>query len=156
MLKRAAARGWRNLQRMHAEVDATITYRPEADPPTVVVAIEQKGPLLKFTSALIRIAEAEPKAALALSEILECAFSGLEDLLLCRDEETTRPSWPPIEATGSVDAPIITMWGRRDEWLSRIGLLEGLASRPGHQYLNGYASMDPIGVVVTYRTQGHY
>jgi hypothetical protein len=141
---------------MPADVDATITYRPEADPPVVVVAIEQEGPLLKLVSAFIRIAEAEPKATLALSEVLECAFSGLEDLLLCRDEERTRPSWPPIEATGSPDAPIITMWGRREEWLSRIGLLKGFGRGAGHQCLNGYASMDPIEVVVTYRTQGHY
>jgi len=134
-----------------------IEYRAEADPPTLVIATDHEQSLVVLKETLRSLAEPESPATLAISDLKNVKLIGLSDLLLIRVTDSKRP-WPVLEAVDGETGTAVTWYGRSDDWVSRTALLEGVgvSGEPGFQWLTGYETLDPIDVVISFRSEGRY
>jgi hypothetical protein len=89
-------------------------------------------------------------------ELLLVAVAESETWTLPFHEGSRRPG---IEIGRGENGIVITWYGRRDDWRTAAGLIDGMigsGGQPGFQWLTGYMRLDPIDVVVSFRSNGRY
>jgi hypothetical protein len=128
-----------------------VSYLGHPPQPTVLIETDQDASILALKQALLRLIEGRPPVAISIDGIPGVELQGLAEFVL----ESVTPSerrLPAIRAVGAGGlGPKLRWSGDSADWLSRALLVEGLLSGRGHQYLNGYESLDEIDVQVSFR-----
>lgn len=144
-----------------------VEFRHDAIPPTVVIATDHEDALDALRQELMRLADDEPRASISIGAIEGVRLQGLDGLLLVAVAVSERWTLPVlrgsrragIEVGRGENGIVITWRGRRDEWRTVAGLIDGVigsGGRPGFQWLTGYMRLDPVDVVLSYRSNGRY
>jgi hypothetical protein len=134
-----------------------VEFRSGAVPPLVVISTDHDQGLLVLKQAMLRLATDEGPASISVSQLGGVTLQDLDELVLVAvaDAERLRPV---IEASYLGAATIVTFYERPTDWITRAELVGGIieSGQPGFQWLTGHESLDPIDVVVSFRSDGQY
>ena len=121
--------------------------------PLVRVTTNLEEDLIALKRLFLSLANMDPPSSMSLRRLAWIDFVNIGDFVLRRVQPSERPV-PTIRLAERRAEPAIIDWsGDREDWVTRAELVEGLfaSPEPGHQYLTGYESLDPIEVEVSFR-----
>jgi hypothetical protein len=135
-----------------------VAFRRAANPPAVVISTDQVADLLAFKQALMKLASSETPTTISMVELGGIELEDLDELLLVRTANSKGPRRPTVEFITDEHGTTVMWWGRGDDWIGAAKLVDGVieSQQPGHQYLTGYLSVDPMQIVVSFRSEGRH
>lgn len=137
-----------------AEIRAS--FDSSSSPNTILIEADDSEALAALQELLRDLSQGKPPRSVSIRRVPGVQLRGLQDLEFELVERAGRKR-PMIHAVHSEVGWRIHWIGDKDDWDTRALMIEGLlrSPAPGHQYLNGYESLDPIEVEVSFREERH-